>query len=449
MVTGVRIEGHQVIGAQVRMERRQAPLPGGNDLARARLGSVVSALRNESGQLRSGYLRLAENQDGSFQMRAGHSLLGKSEQARASNYVLRTIKEAYGDVPGMQEAIERYLSSGQSGGKLGTVSTLKLIRSLEEMRLKTTGQGEGESQLLKAANSIAMDPGKTGRLDTEFVDSAQTAWTQSKHLSPGWARLAPKVRALHVDINQALKKQDLSDDDRMLLMERGMALMNESMPLQPLKKSDPDFALKQAWLKTHEGQQMTDQLRTAEWKITLLTLTGSNARLQAQFDGIQPGEDHSALRHELTKSLDRLEGLSREVTANSSPSAMKEMDKRLPGSQTLNTQLKQALGYTLLTLKSVIKMIDDLPTARKDPGKLNDLAPKQRLVDRIRDLQAEEMPEAAGSFPDEGKGPSGVKNKNFGGFDFDDSSSDESSDQAHGSRISGLDLRQFILGMRL
>lgn len=449
MVTGVRIEGHQVIGAQIRMERSQAPLPGGNDSARARLGSVVSALRNDSGQLRSGYLRLAANQDGSFQMRAGHSLLGKSEQARARDYVLQTIKDAYGDVPGMDQAINRYLSSGQSGGKLGTVSTLKLIRSLEEMRLKTTGQSEGQSELLAQTTAITVGAGKTGRLATDFVASAQASWKQAEHLSQGWAKLAPQVRALHVDINQALKKQDLSDADRMMLLERGMALTEEFRPLQPLNRSDPDFALKQAWLKTPEGQQMTDQLRAVEWKITLIALTGSNADLQAKFNGLQPGQDHSALRQELLKLRATFEGLSREVKANSSPSAIKEMERRLPGSQTLSTQLKQALSHTLMILKAGIKMMDDLPKASREPGKLNDREVQQRYLDMMRRFAEQEKAEAAANIPGHGKGPSDVDNKKSVEVDFDDSSSDEISDQSHKSVLFDKDFMQLINGFTL
>ena len=449
MVTGVRIEGHQVVGAQIRMERSQTPLTGGNDSARARLGSVVSALRNDSGQLRSGYLRLAANQDGSFQMRAGHSLLGKSEQARARDYVLQTIKDAYGDVPGMDQAINRYLSSGQSGGKLGTVSTLKLIRSLEEMRLQTTGKSEGGSDLLDQTAAITVGAGKTGRLATDFVASAQASWKQAEHLSQGWAKLAPQVHALHVDINQALSEPELNSDDAKSLMLRGLALSQASDQLKPLNPKNADFAIKQAWLKTPEGQQMTDQLQAAEWKIALLGLADYNSDLQAKFNGIQPGQDHSALRQELTKSLARLEGLSREVTSNSSPSAMKEMDKRLPGSQTLNTQLKQALGYTLLTLRSVIKMIDDLPTAGKDSGKRNGLESQPRFLDLIRRFGAEGNAEASGNLPDQDEGPSGVKNQNLGGFDFDDSSSEESSEQAYDSTLNDPDLMRFISGFNL
>ena len=449
MVTGVRIEGHQVIGAQIRMERSQAPLPGGNDSARARLGSVVSALRNDSGQLRSGYLRLAANQDGSFQMRAGHSLLGKSEQARARDYVLQTIKDAYGDVPGMDQAISRYLSSGQSGGKLGTVSTLKLIRSLEEMRLKTTGQSEGQSDLLDQTTAITVGAGKTGRLATDFVASAQASWKQAEHLSQGWAKLAPKVRALHVDINQALSQPELNSDKATSLMLRGLALSQASDQLKPLNPKNADFAIKQAWLKTPEGQQMTDQLRAAEWKIALLGLADRNSDLQAKFNGIQPGQDHSALRQELTKSLARLEGLSREVKANSSPSAMKEMDKRLPGSQTLSTQLKQALSHTLMILKAGIKMLDDLPKVNKEPGKFNSLESRQRYVDLIRRLEAEERAQAAGNLPDQDEGPSGVENKKSVEVDFDDSSSDESSEQAYESTFYNPGLMQFINGFKV
>ncbi len=450
MVTGVRIEGHQVIGAQFRMERDLASKPGGDESARARLGSVVSALRNDSGQLRSGYLRLVANQDGSFQMRAGHSLLGKSEQARARDYVLQTIRDAYGDVPGMDQAIRRYLSSGQSGGKLGTVSTLKLIQSLEQMRLKTTGQSEGQSDLLDQASALSVGAGKTGRLATDFVASAQASWKQTEHLSQGWAKLAPRVHSLHLDINQALKKRDLSAEDRKALMEKGMALTKEFRPLQPLKKNDPDFALKQAWLTTPEGQEMTDQLRAAEWKITMLVLTQSNADLQAKYHGIQAGQDHSALRQELVESLALFQGLTKEVEANSSEPAMKAMDKRLPGSQTLSTQLKQALSDTIQIVKAGIKKIDDLPQpVREDSDATYFLDSHPQFIDMFRRFEAEEKAGSAGKSPSQTEGTSDVGRKKPFEMKSDHSSSEESSEQSHESVPFAEDFMQFITGFVL
>lgn len=378
MVTGVRIEGHQVIGAQIRMERSQAPLPGGNDSARARLGSVVSALRNESGQLRSGYLRLAANQDGSFQMRAGHSLLGKSEQARARDYVLQTIKDAYGDVPGMDQAISRYLSSGQSGGKLGTVSTLKLIRSLEEMRLNTTGQGEGQSELLQQTAAITVSAGKTGRLATDFVATAQASWKQTEHLSQDWAKLAPQVRALHVDINQALSQPELNPDKAVALLQKGLELSLASNALKSSDPKAPDYASGQAWLETPEGRQMTDQLRAMEWKVLLLALTHAQTKWQARFEALKPGEDHSALRKEAARHLSATEAMFKHIK-NSVPQAdLKEMEKQLGGSEKLNAQITRAMSSHIQLMRAGIQHLDSL---RKPHGQA--LPGSQELADRL------------------------------------------------------------------
>lgn len=365
MVTGVRIEGHQVIGAQVRMEREQAPLPGGNDSARARLGAVVSALRNDSGQLRSGYLRLAANQDGSYQLRAGHSLLAKGDQARARDYVLQTIKDAYGDVPGMDQAIRRYLSSGQAGGKLGTVSTLKLIQSLEQMRLQTTGQGEGHSELLAQAQGIAVDSGKTGRLDTGFTASAQADWKQAEHLSQGWAKLAPQVRAMHVDVNAALSKSPFDRAEGASLAQQALKLSRALNALKPRNPQTPDFAIKQAWIKTPEGRQMSDQLRAMEWKVLLLSLTSAHMEWQADFSALKPGEDHSALRQEAAKHLSETEAMFKHVKGTAAQADLQQMEKHLGGSQKLNSQLTQAMSSHIALMKAGIRYVDDLPKPQK------------------------------------------------------------------------------------
>ncbi len=395
MVTGVRIEGHQVVGAQIRMERSQTPLPGGNDSARARLGSVVSALRNDSGQLRSGYLRLAANQDGSFQMRAGHSLLGKSEQARARDYVLQTIKDAYGDVPGMDQAINRYLSSGQSGGKLGTVSTLKLIRSLEEMRLRTTGKSEGGSALLDQTTAITVGAGKTGRLATDFVASAQASWEQTQHLSQGWAKLAPQLRALHVDINQALSQPELNSDEAKSLAEKGVLLSLASNQLGPSNPKEADFAIKQAWLKTPEGRQMTDQLRAMHWKVLLISLTTTQSKWQASFEALKPGEDHSALRQEAAQHLSSTESMFSHIKSSVPQAELKQMEGRLGGSQKLNSQITQAMSSHIALMKAGIKHIDSLPKpeSRGAPDS-GDSVSRQHWMAFYAAMNAQENPSA-------------------------------------------------------
>ena len=395
MVTGVRIESHQVMGAQGRMARDDVPLPGGNESARARLGSVVRALCNDSGQLRSGYLRLAANQDGSFQMRAGHSLLGKSDQARARDYVLQTIKDAYGDVPGMDQAISRYLSSGQAGGKLGTVSTLKLIQSLEEMRLKTTGQNEGQSELLEQAKGIAVDPGKTGRLDTDFTATAQASWKVSEHLSQGWAKLAPQVSELHLDINQALRQPRFSTDAVDSVKQKVLTLVEAHQALMPPNLKGTDLAIQQAWLKTPEGRQMSYAIRAIEWKVSLFSLVNAQADWKGRFEALKPGEDHSALRQEASQCLSTARTLFGHSENWGQSDELTLMEKHLDGSRKLNDQLTSVLFDHISFMAAGLKYLDNLPKPRrKDVADAQAQAARQEFMALLAKMNAKLNPSA-------------------------------------------------------
>jgi hypothetical protein len=128
-----------------------------------------------------------------------------------------------------------------------------------------------------------------------------------------------------------------------------------------LNPEAPDHAIKEAWIKTPEGRQMSDQLRAMEWKVLLLSLTSAHLEWQADFGALKPGQDHSALRQEAAKHLSDTEAMFKSLKSTFAKADLKEMERHLGGSQKLNSQLTEAMTSHISLMRAGLKYLDNLP----------------------------------------------------------------------------------------
>ena len=95
--------------------------------ARNKLNTMAVSLTDKQGTVKSGYLKLTQGSEG--QLRLGRRWFQANAATQdATALVKDLLKQAYGDNPGVQAALERYLQ--QSGGRLGTKSFVKLVQEL-------------------------------------------------------------------------------------------------------------------------------------------------------------------------------------------------------------------------------------------------------------------------------------------------------------------------------
>lgn len=144
--------------------------PSKSDQARESLIRMATQVTSGTG-VKSGYLQLsAGNQQLSTRWMGANA-----GTQRAVAEVRRLVSEAYGDVPGAKEALDRYLAA--SGDRIGTRSFVKLVKALE------SASGQAPTQAL-----ARVDEGEA-RLETA-------------HLSPGLRLLQIRDEATGL-INQA------------------------------------------------------------------------------------------------------------------------------------------------------------------------------------------------------------------------------------------------------
>jgi hypothetical protein len=126
--------------------------PSKSDQARERLIRMATQVTSGTG-VKSGYLQLSAGN----QQLSTRWLGANAGTQRAVTEVRRLVSEAYGDVPGAQEALDRYLAA--SGDRIGTRSFVKLVKALE------SASGQEPTQALQAVEE------GVARLETDHLSA--------------------------------------------------------------------------------------------------------------------------------------------------------------------------------------------------------------------------------------------------------------------------------------
>lgn len=126
--------------------------PSKSDQARESLIRMATQVTSGTG-VKSGYLQLSAGN----QQLSTRWLGANAGTQRAVTEVRRLVSEAYGDVPGAQEALDRYLAV--SGDRIGTRSFVKLVKALE------SASGQDPTQALQA-----VEEGEA-RLETDHLSA--------------------------------------------------------------------------------------------------------------------------------------------------------------------------------------------------------------------------------------------------------------------------------------
>jgi hypothetical protein len=113
---------------------------------------MAAQIRSGTG-VKSGYLQLSTGN----QQLSTRWLGANAGTQRAVTEVQRLVREAYGDVPGAQEALDRYLAA--SGDRIGTRSFVKLVKALE------SASGQMPTQALENVEEGA------ARLETDHLSA--------------------------------------------------------------------------------------------------------------------------------------------------------------------------------------------------------------------------------------------------------------------------------------
>ena len=122
--------------------------------ARAALQKVATLVTHD-GIPREGYLKIAYKGD---QLSLGTRWLGWNNKSvdRATDIVRSLVSKAYGDRPGVTQALEAYLA--ESGGRVGTRSILKMLHTLDKEAAPEVEEGQLGSRMdattLKNSNKI-------------------------------------------------------------------------------------------------------------------------------------------------------------------------------------------------------------------------------------------------------------------------------------------------------
>ncbi len=126
--------------------------PSKSDQARESLIRMATQVTSGTG-VKSGYLQLSAGN----QQLSTRWLGANAGTQRAVAEVRRLVSEAYGDVPGAQEALDRYLAA--SGDRIGTRSFVKLVKALE------SASGQAPTQALQAVEE------GVARLETDHLSA--------------------------------------------------------------------------------------------------------------------------------------------------------------------------------------------------------------------------------------------------------------------------------------
>ena len=217
------------------------------DLLRGMAADLVS-----NGSVKGGYLRLRQDGDGS-RLGAGHFGSGYSA---ATDLVKNLVRDAYGDVA--SKALEDYLGRSK-GGKVGTQSFVKLVRSLEQDQLSDQVKNariDPEAKL-RTYTSEGQTLGEVFKFDSDMVTGMQRRLDQ---LSPQVTQLMARINDPSQDpaafLDQGRSKcQELDGALKLLMMRPNVAsLPGVSEVQQGLRGllADLQFDLANALIAHHQ-----------------------------------------------------------------------------------------------------------------------------------------------------------------------------------------------------
>lgn len=168
----------RVSNQQVQVHTKTADFQQFKGGARALLREMAADLVKSDGSIRSGYLRLKSSGD-QVSIQAGH--LGSGASA-ATDLVKKLVSQAYG--PEALAAVEKYIDDKGGKNKVGTLSFMKLIRTLEsdtapfragELDQKISAARGSEKGLLDASavRSFRLEPEVAARLGGDTWNTSE------------------------------------------------------------------------------------------------------------------------------------------------------------------------------------------------------------------------------------------------------------------------------------